>query len=161
MNRILNGLIVVVLLSFSSFSFSAGGPAPGFSLSGKSGNVSLSDYSDQVIYVDFWASWCVPCRKSFPWMNQMQSKYGDLGFQVIAINLDKERDLADQFLKVVPATITIAYDPEGEVATKYQVRGMPSSYLIGRDGKIHFEHLGFRENKTSEMENQIKKLIRQ
>ena len=161
MNRILNGLIVIVFLLLPLVSANAGTTAPGFNLAGKAGPVKLSDYSDQVIYVDFWASWCVPCRKSFPWMNDMQTKYGDLGFQIIAINLDKERALAEEFLKVVPSNFTIAFDPEGGTATKYQVKGMPSSYLIGRDGKIHFEHLGFRDKKTREMEDQIKKLIRQ
>ena len=151
----------LILFSIFSAPVYAGGVAPNFKLDGDSGTVSLGDYKDQVVYVDFWASWCVPCRKSFPWMNKMQSKYGDLGFQVIAINLDKEKGLAKEFLKAIPGNFTIAYDPEGSAATQYKVKGMPSSYLVGRDGTIHFEHLGFRNEKVAEMEDQIKKLIRQ
>ncbi|MFV2055495.1 MAG: TlpA family protein disulfide reductase [Thiohalomonadales bacterium] len=155
--------ILRVLIIFSIFSTSvyAGTAAPNFNLAGDAGKVSLSEYKGQVIYLDFWASWCVPCRKSFPWMSKMQSKYGDLGFQVIAINLDKEKGLAHEFLKAVPSNFTIAYDPEGSTASLYKVKGMPSSYLVGRDGSIHYEHLGFRDGKIAEMEQQIKTLIKQ
>ncbi|MEQ1883345.1 MAG: TlpA disulfide reductase family protein, partial [Burkholderiales bacterium] len=120
-------------------------PAADFSLPTDTGSVRLADLRGKVVYVDFWASWCVPCRASFPWMNDMKAKYGDKGLVIIAINLDKEREMAKKFLAKLPAQFTIAYDPDWTVAGQYKVSGVPSSYLIDRSGKMRSTHLGFRE----------------
>jgi len=126
----------------------------------KNGDIKLSDYKGKVIYLDFWASWCIPCRKSFPWMNNLQKRYGNKGFKVIAVNLDQEQDKAKAFLDKIPANFTVAYDPEGVSATAFKVKGMPSSYLIDRTGKITFSHIGFREKEIPAMEKKIKQLLR-
>ncbi|MCW8988888.1 MAG: TlpA family protein disulfide reductase [Gammaproteobacteria bacterium] len=123
------------------------------------GAIQLSDYKGKVIYLDFWASWCIPCRKSFPWMNDMQKRLGNKGFKVIAVNLDQEQDKAKAFLEKIPANFTVAYDPEGVSAVAFKVKGMPSSYLIDRTGKISFTHIGFREKEIPEMEQKIKQLL--
>jgi thiol-disulfide isomerase/thioredoxin len=135
--------------------------APVFTLPGRSQPVSLAALRGKVVYVDFWASWCTPCRKSFPWMNNLQKRYADQGLVIVAVNLDKSRELSDRFLSEVPAELTIAYDPEGKVASAYQVKGMPSSYLIDRDGRIHNSHIGFREETAGDMENTIQALLQQ
>lgn len=153
-------LIVAATLAISATAFANSKKAPVFSLPGMSQQVDLSAYKGQVVYVDFWASWCGPCRESFPWMNEMKKKYGDVGFEVIAINLDTEKDKVHGFLKDNKANFTIAFDPKGSVAEQYQVQGMPSSYLIDRKGNIVHTHIGFRENKKSEYEAQIRELIR-
>jgi len=134
-------------------------PAPDFSLPGTQGEVSLAELHGQVVYLDFWASWCTPCRQSFPWMDAMQTKYGSRGLQVIAVNLDKEAAKRDEFLTATNPHFTIAYDPEGGVAENYEVMGMPSSYLIGRDGNIHYNHIGFREKDQGKLEQQILELL--
>ena len=123
------------------------------------GPISLNELKGQVVYVDFWASWCVPCRKSFPWMNQMQTRYGPLGFKIIAVNVDSEPELARQFLAEYPAKFTIAFDPDGKAATAFKVKGMPNSFLIGRDGRLHSSHVGFREKEITTMEADIKNLV--
>jgi len=146
-------------LLFLSGVLVAAEPAHDFSLQGEKGSVSLSQYKGQVVYLDFWASWCGPCRQSFPWMNEMQQRYGAKGFKVIAINLDKEKALRDKFLEAVPAKFTIAYDPDGKVAEQYRVQGMPSSYLIDRNGNIYTHHLGFREKDAAELEKTIQSLL--
>ena len=135
--------------------------APSFSLPSISGTVNLQKLQGQVVYVDFWASWCSPCRKSFPWMNNIANKYKDMGLTVIAINLDKERELAMEFLNDIPHGFTIAFDPEGEIASQYKVNAMPSSYLIDRNGHIQYTHFGFRDDKKSEIETNIKSLLKQ
>ena len=94
-------------------------------------------------------------------MNDMENKYKDMGFTIIAINLDKERNLADDFLKDVPHDFTIAFDPEGDTASAYDVRAMPSSYLIDKSGQIQYTHLGFRSDKKAELESHIKLLLKQ
>jgi len=136
-------------------------PAPAFTLPGRNQPVSLAALRGKVVYVDFWASWCVPCRKSFPWMNSLQKRYAGQGLVIVAVNLDKSRELSDRFLSEVPSELTIAYDPDGEVASAYKVKGMPSSYLIDRAGRIHSSHIGFREETASDMEAAIKDLLQQ
>jgi thiol-disulfide isomerase/thioredoxin len=117
--------------------------APDFVISNDQLPDNLSALKGQVVYLDFWASWCKPCRKSFPWMNQMQQKYADQGLQIIAINLDTEKVLAKAFLDKVPAQIPVIYDPQGKIASDYQLLGMPSSYVIDKKGNIRFSHKGF------------------
>ena len=134
--------------------------APVFELPGDSGPISLEQYRNQVVYVDFWASWCVPCKHSFPWMNKMQERYGEDGFKVIGINVDKDKALANKFLELVPASFDIAYDPEGEVADLYSLKVMPSSYLIDRDGNLVHAHKGFKSSDGSRMEDMIRKLLK-
>jgi cytochrome c biogenesis protein CcmG/thiol:disulfide interchange protein DsbE len=135
--------------------------APPFSVATDNGKVSLADFKGKVVYLDFWASWCPPCRKSFPWMNAMKRRYGEQGLAIVAVNLDKDRELAAKFLHDQPASFTIAYDPEGELADTYQVQGMPSSYIIDRSGHISAVHLGFREDDTLELEKTLRKVLDQ
>jgi cytochrome c biogenesis protein CcmG/thiol:disulfide interchange protein DsbE len=135
--------------------------ADDFSLAGLQGDVSLAQYRGKVVYLDFWASWCGPCRHSFPWMDRMASRYGPDGLVVIAINLDKERALADQFLAEQQSRFTIAFDPQGEVAERYDVQVMPSSYLIDRHGEIKLRHRGFQSDKADLLESEIRALLQQ
>lgn len=116
--------------------------APNFSLPTKDGVVSLSQYKGKVVYLDFWASWCKPCLKSFPWMNEMQDKYKD-DLVVIAVNLDNDRSEADKFLAKVDANFTVVFDPKASTAEQYQVLGMPSAYLISAGGEVLHSHVGF------------------
>ena len=145
--------ILVVLLFMSSTLLAA--PAPDFTLD----DVTLSQYRGKVVYLDFWASWCKPCRKSFPWMNHIQQKYGDQGLVVLAINLDKEPDLAAAFLRQLPADFTIAYDPQGTVAQQYKLPGMPTSYLIDKQGQLRVAHKGFFEAQADKYESEISALL--
>ena len=133
--------------------------APVFELPGNSGSVSLKKYKNQVVIVDFWASWCVPCKYSFPWLNEMQERYGEDGLKVIGINVDKDKAMAEKFLEHVPASFDIAYDPEGEVADLYSLKVMPSSFLIDRDGNLVHAHKGFKTNDGSRMEDMIRDLL--
>jgi thiol-disulfide isomerase/thioredoxin len=134
-------------------------PAPAFELPTASGKIRLDSLKGKVVYVDFWASWCGPCRKSFPWMNRMIQRYENDGLVIVAINLDKSRDLAEKFLRDYPAGFTVAYDPAGDVADEYAVQGMPSAYLIDRQQHIVKEHLGFREADTPALEQDIRRLL--
>ncbi|TKB47047.1 TlpA disulfide reductase family protein [Thalassotalea mangrovi] len=119
----------------------------------------LEQHQGDVIYLDFWASWCIPCRKSFPWMNEMQSKYQDQGFKVITINLDVDKSFAKEFLKQYPADFTVIYDPEGKIGEAYQLKGMPTSYVIGRDGSVVREEVGFFEDKVAEYEQKLVEIL--
>lgn len=119
----------------------------------------VASHKGKVIYLDFWASWCGPCRKSFPWMNTMQQQYQQEGLVVISVNLDNDKALAEEFLSEVPAEFTVFYDPKGKVARKFKLRGMPSSYLIDRAGKMVSAHVGFSDSKKAKYQQEIKDLL--
>ena len=118
--------------------------------------LDLAQYRGKVVYLDFWASWCKPCRQSFPWMNAMQQKYSAEGLVIVAVNVDERRADADQFLKAVPASFTIVYDTEGRLAEAYNLIGMPSSFLIGKDGTVIQKHEGFFEDSPAHYEAEIR-----
>lgn len=131
-----------------------------FRLPTRDGWVASDSLRGKVVLVDFWASWCTPCRQSFPWLASMQERYGPSGFVVVAINLDKERAAAERFLERVPAPFTVAFDPTGQVAESLHVSAMPSSFVIGRSGGILLSHAGFDPAKTAEVEARIAEACR-
>ena len=138
---VMAGILAVPALAVSA-------PQPGSQL-------DLAEYRGKVVVLDFWASWCVPCRRSFPWLNAMQQKYADDGLVVVGVNVDQEPESAAAFLADYPASFQIAYDTEGRLAKQYAVQGMPSSFVIGRDGKRKAEHLGFKVKRQDEYEAAI------
>jgi thiol-disulfide isomerase/thioredoxin len=133
--------------------------APPVVLPSDGGDFHLDAYRGKVVYLDFWASWCGPCKQSFPWMNEMQAKYADKGLVVVAVNVDAMREDAVKFLKAVPARFKIAYDPKGQVAQQYAIKGMPSSFLIGRDGKVRSTHTGFNAHAHEQLERALDEAI--
>lgn len=112
----------------------------------------LREFHGKVVVLDFWASWCVPCRRSFPWMNSMQEKYADDGLVIIGVNLDAEDADAQAFLSKIPADFQIISDPDGALAREHDVVAMPTSYIFDRDGKLVTRHLGFKVKRQDEYE---------
>jgi cytochrome c biogenesis protein CcmG/thiol:disulfide interchange protein DsbE len=112
----------------------------------------LAEYQGQVVVVDFWASWCVPCRRSFPWLNDMHAKYAEQGLVVIGVNVDANQKDAAAFLEDYPAAFSIHYDTQAIMAKEFGVEAMPSSFVIGRDGQIKARHLGFKVKRQDEYE---------
>ncbi len=155
--KLITNLVIFLTLFIGSCAYAQ--KAPVFELPGNNKSINLEDLKGKVVYLDFWASWCDPCRKSFPWMNEMQSRYGGKKFTVVAVNLDSSKSDALKFLKNMPANFDIAYDPEGSVASKYNLKVMPSSYLIDKKGELILAHKGYREGDTNEIEQKIIKLI--
>jgi thiol-disulfide isomerase/thioredoxin len=156
MNRALISLIVVAFCAMARAA-APGEPAPALSLTNAAGQtVSLSDLRGKVVYIDFWASWCAPCKRSFPWMNAMQQKYGDKGLSVLAVNVDRKREDAAKFLAATPARFTVLYDPDGRTPAAWQVKAMPSSYLVDAQGRIALVETGFRDERKDEVEARIR-----
>ena len=122
---------------------------------------AMAQHKGKVVYVDFWASWCVPCRKSFPWMNAIQTKHQEQGFVVLSINLDAEEKLAKIFLQKTPANFAIIYDAKGKLARQFKIKGMPSSYLFDRQGKLISAHTGFNGKKQQQYKNEIEQALAQ
>ena len=121
----------------------------------------LAGLSGKVVLVDFWASWCGPCLRSFPWMNELQQRHAGEGLVIVAVNLDQDRALADAFLKKLPARFRVEYDPAGQVATRFGVQAMPTSFLIDRRGQVRARHAGFRDALRTEREHQIQQLLKE
>lgn len=121
--------------------------------------LNLEQYQGKVVYVDFWASWCGPCRQSFPVMNELQQTYGEDNFVIIAINEDSEPGAAEQFLAQYPANFTIFYDQNGELAKYFKVDAMPTSYLLDQSGAAKYRHRGFRQKDVSKINDQIQSLL--
>jgi cytochrome c biogenesis protein CcmG/thiol:disulfide interchange protein DsbE len=136
-------LIIAVLMSWAT-------------LTGANNSFDPGDYKGKVVVVDFWASWCVPCRRSFPWMNEMHSRYENDGLVIIGVNVDRRSEDAAAFLAKYPAKFDVAYDPDGALAKKYGVEVMPSSIIFDRGGEVIHRHSGFKVKRQSEYEATIR-----
>ncbi|WP_028108326.1 TlpA family protein disulfide reductase [Ferrimonas futtsuensis] len=153
-------LLLTLLLLLPGAPLSAR-PAPDFLIEVAGQSRSMVELSQQgPVYVDFWASWCGPCRRSFPFMNQLLKDFGPKGVTVVAINLDVDKADAAKFLEQFPADFPIVYDPEFSLADAYGVGGMPSSYLI-QDGIIIQTHVGFRPKDAETTRATLENLINQ
>jgi thiol-disulfide isomerase/thioredoxin len=151
--------LLAALLGGSAMAAEVGKTAPEFDLPGRLATVKLSDYKGKTVYLDFWASWCGPCKQSFPWMNDMQTRYSSQGLRVVGINVDQKTDDAKDFLKSTPASFDVAFDASGKTPKAYAIKGMPTSVLIGPDGKVLSVHSGFKDEQRSELEGQIKQAL--
>jgi thiol-disulfide isomerase/thioredoxin len=148
-------LAAATLSAVPSVAAEPGSVAAPFEVPGVNGPLKLSAYRGKLVYLDFWASWCGPCRRSFPWMSRLQARYGAQGLQVLAVNLDAKHADAVDFLSAMPVNFAVGFDPEGKVAMSYGVQGMPSSVLIGPDGKVVAMHAGFNEADKAGLEKLI------
>jgi len=142
-------LIALLIQAIPVWAVEAGKPLPDLGLA------EVQKTKGQYIYIDYWASWCGPCRQSFPWMNALQAKLGPKGLKVVAVNVDAKRTDADKFLSHTPAQFTIAYDPQGESAKKLAIKTMPTSMLVSPEGRVLFVHSGFRAEETLQLEAKI------
>ena len=129
---------------------------PGVSLSA---GLDLSAHQGKVVIVDFWASWCVPCRRSFPWLNRMQEKYREDGLVIVGVNLDSSAEDAQSFLREFPAEFSIVFDPDAALAQRFDVAAMPTSFVLDRNGEIVANHLGFKVRDQDEYERIIREAL--
>lgn len=119
---------------------------------------ALAPYAGRVVLLDFWASWCGPCAESFPWLNEMQARYGQ-DLAIVGVNVDTDAAAADTFLRKHPATFGIVRDPKGALPEFYKINGMPSSVILDRDGRVLHQHSGFRKQQISEYEAAIRQAL--
>ncbi len=153
------------LCATSASAVTVGDIAPNFQLpasrdpqSGAS-SVHLTDLRGKVVYLDFWASWCGPCKQSFPWMNELQSRYGKQGLTILAVDVDVHSEDARAFLAELPPRFRVAFDTQGVTPKQYAIRGMPTSVLIGPDGKVLLVHNGFRTDEAAAVEASIQQAL--
>ncbi|HTI45393.1 MAG TPA: TlpA disulfide reductase family protein [Casimicrobiaceae bacterium] len=152
--------LAAMLHTGSAVAVGIGDAAPPFSLATSQGEtIALERLRGQVVYVDFWASWCGPCKRSFPWMNELAARYGRDGFTIVAVNVDKKAEDAQRFLAATPARFTVVYDAAGATPSAYAVKGMPSSYLVDRSGRVVMVEQGFRDEDKAAVEGRIRELL--
>jgi thiol-disulfide isomerase/thioredoxin len=153
-------IAAALIAAFPALAVAPGENAPTFALpTAANETVALDRLRGRVVYVDFWASWCAPCRRSFPWMNEMQQKYGARGLTVVGVNVDKRRPDAERFLQQTPATFTVVYDEAGRSPEAYGVKAMPTSYLIDAAGRVVAVESGFRDEQKAALEERIRALV--
>jgi len=125
------------------------------------GSFDLGRYKGKVVYLDFWASWCGPCKLSFPYMDQLSRQFPGRDLVIIADNLDRDSAKAESFLREVGTDIPVMFDSKGVLATRFDVGGMPTSVLIDRQGKIRYVHEGFFKSKEDEYTSHVVELIKE
>ncbi|MET1256041.1 TlpA family protein disulfide reductase [Aliikangiella maris] len=136
--------------------------APDFTLKSNSGkNVRLSDFRGKVVLLNFWASWCGPCRQEMPILDEIQKKYESLGFTVLGVNVDTKVESALRYLKDTPVNFPVLYDSESKVSELYNVSAMPSTAIIDRDGHVRYIHPGYKSGDEEKYRQKIKALMRE
>jgi len=161
-------VMVFVAMSMTQLSVASSeinAPAPDFTLKslggGQSGeNLKLSEFRGQVVLLNFWASWCGPCREEMPILNDVYEKYKDLGVVVLGVNVESDPSLGQTFLKKTPVTFPVLLDTDNSVSEAYGVDAMPTTILIDRDGVIQQRHKGYKDGYGDMYDKEVKKLIR-
>jgi peroxiredoxin len=155
-------LFAMILISAQAIANSGSTPAPDFTLKSNSGkNIKLSELRGQVVMINFWASWCGPCRQEMPILNQLYQRYEPMGFTLLGVNVEEDKAAADKVLREIPVNFPVLYDSKNQVSESYQVRAMPSTFLIDRDGKVRYLHKGYKPGYEDEYQKQVRELIRE
>ena len=122
------------------------------------GKINLSDYKGKVVYLDFWASWCGPCRASFPFMNELQKEFAN-DVVIVGVSVDSEVKDAKSFLADTPAAFQLAIDTQGVCPQEFGVKGMPSSYIFDRNGELVYSHEGFRKADPQKLHEKLTEIV--
>jgi peroxiredoxin len=138
------------------------GPAPDFALKSQSGeNLRLSEFQGEVVMINFWASWCGPCRQEMPLLDELYTQYQPLGFTILGVNVEEDSSKAKQLLKESPVNFPILFDNKSEVSKLYKVVAMPSTVLVDRDGNVRYLHQGYKPGYEESYQQQVRALIRE
>lgn len=159
-------LLLAVALSLATgvpaATLSSGQPAPAIDLPDlpvDGGSTSLASLRGKVVYLDFWASWCGPCRLSLPRLNSLRNELGDRGFEVFAVNVDEFEEDALQFLQEFPVDYPVVWDNAGHSPQTYGILGMPTAFIIDRQGVVREVHQGFRKSDTEKIRAKVLELL--
>lgn len=154
-------IFIITTLPFSTYATEGGDTAPACELPqwGNSQTINPGNLRGKVVYVDFWASWCGPCAKSFPYLDSLHKELESRGLVILGINVDEDPKAADRFLERIPVSFPIALDPQGNCPGLYDVKAMPSSYMVDKNGTVRFVHLGFKSSDKQYIRENLLKLL--
>ena len=163
MLRAFSVFALTTLVASLAWAATVSGPAPSFALQSNGGQqVALSSLKGKVVMVNFWATWCVPCRQEMPHLQALYEKYNGLGFELLAVNVEKNNaEGARKWLEETPVTFPVLFDPENQVTKLYKVQTMPSTVIIGRDGTMRFIHQGYKPGYEGEYQTEVRALLRE
>ena len=155
-------LSILAMVASVTLASSVQGPAPGFSLMTKDGQAfSLDELKGDVVMINFWATWCGPCRKEMPLLDALYKRYERLGFTLVGVNVEEDPSGADKFLQETPVSFPILYDTDNTVSKLYDVNAMPSTVLVDRQGNMRYLHKGYKPGDENDYQNWIRSLIRE
>jgi len=158
------GLALAAAFVLPVFAASSSGPAPGFQLSGRGGKtIDLAQFKGQVVMINFWASWCKPCRDEMPLLEDIYKKYKPMGFTMLAVNVEPDTKDADAWLGKLPKPVTfpIAYDVDSKVSKLYKVETMPSTVIVDRKGNVRALHRGYKAGDENFYLTQIRTMLKE
>jgi thiol-disulfide isomerase/thioredoxin len=158
----LPGIIAAVLLAVSMAGAASPETAPDFTLKSASGaNLKLSELRGEVVLVNFWASWCGPCRQEMPLLSELHEQYRDLGFTVLGVNVEADTRKARKLLEDAPVSFPVLFDSDSVVSREYDVVAMPSTVLVDRNGKLRYLHKGYKPGLEAVYQQQVRDLLRE
>lgn len=138
------------------------GPAPDFTLKSNSGkNLKLSELRGQVVLINFWASWCGPCRQEMPALEELHKRYASLGFTVLGVNVEQDPSKAQTLLKDIPVSFPVLFDTQNSVSKQYNVKAMPTTVIVDRNGNMRYLHKGYQPGYEQQYAEQVRALIRE
>jgi peroxiredoxin len=166
MNILRTSLVCSLLAASSSVALAAdiapGDPGPAFSLASQAGpKIDLSSLKGQVVLINFWASWCGPCRQEMPVLEQINKRYKALGVTLLGVNVEPDSSNAAGWLKATPVSFPILFDTDSKVSKLYDVAGMPNTVILDRKGTVRFVHRGYKPGEENEYMDQIRTLARE
>src|SRR5579863_4156173 len=156
--------VMAAILAFALPAWAGGGDvqAPAFTLQSVAGKqVSLAQFKGDVVMINFWASWCGPCRQEMPLLDSIYKQYSKLGFTLIGVNVEPDSKAAVDWLKQTPVSYPILFDKDSKVSKLYDVGGMPSTVIIDRAGKVRMLHRGYKPGDENEYMDSIRTLVRE
>jgi peroxiredoxin len=162
MKPFIAGLTAVLIALPLAAAVDTNSPAPDFTLNAQTGKpVELTQFKGQVVMLNFWASWCGPCRQEMPLLDSIYKRYGKLGFTMIGVNVEPDSKAANDWLKQTPVTFPILYDTDSKVSKLYGVSGMPSTVIVDRKGTVRMIHHGYKPGDEEEYLSSIRTLMRE
>jgi peroxiredoxin len=156
--------VAALVIALPALAISSSSPAPDFTLDSRAGKpVSLAQYKGQVVMINFWATWCGPCRQEMPHLEAIHKKYSKMGFTMLGVNVEPDSKAADAWLskQATPVSFPILFDTDSKVSKLYSVAGMPSTVIVDRKGKVRLLHKGYKPGDENEYLNSIRALIRE
>lgn len=161
MKTIIITLLLALILPVLANAGQVGTVSPDFSLAALNGTaVSLKQFRGKVVFLDFWAPWCDPCREEFPSLDALYKKYSNDGLEVIGISIDPSEKLVAEFLQKVPVAFTVLIDKKNVIRREYNFRTLPTAFIIGKDGVIRYMHMGFGKEFLQMYEKEIVELLK-
>ena len=164
--KIKNSIIALVFSVFAASSLASSGmegqPAPDFALQSSTGeNLRLSEFRGDVVMINFWATWCGPCRQEMPLLDALYSRYQRVGFSLLGVNIDDDSRRAMQMIEELGVSFPVLFDARKEVSKLYEVEAMPVTVIVDREGKVRYIHHGYKPGYEDKYLDQIRSLLRE